>query len=187
MIFSHYVKCLNILGITWNDWWSQALREMPEYFRHYAKCLVSQIACNIYATEWKSISKLDNTAYWQLTHNFQANMPYCPAFGCNSSTVIKITGLHFHKFPSDKLRRKQWILYCRRAGLSKVSTYRCLCSRHFSKKCYEKDPEFMARNGYPNARPKLFKDAVPDVPLNIPTCATSSRANPTMTERGACK
>ena len=42
------MKCLEILGITRNDWWSQALREMPEIFRHYMKCLITQIACNIY-------------------------------------------------------------------------------------------------------------------------------------------
>ena len=42
------MKCLDILGITRNDWWLQALREMPEIFRHYVKWLITQIACNIY-------------------------------------------------------------------------------------------------------------------------------------------
>ena len=37
-----------ILGNTGNDWWSQALCKMPENFRHYVKCLITWIACNIY-------------------------------------------------------------------------------------------------------------------------------------------
>jgi len=48
----------------------------------------------------------------------------------------------------------------------------------------------MARYRYPNAKATLFKNAVPDLPLNPQTkttTCTGARENRTVTERGAYK
>ena len=94
-------------------------------------------------------------------------MPYCSAFGCNSR-LIKWCGIHFHKFPKTDYS-KQWVHYCRRADLTKPGPNHYLCSKHFSSAQYKRNPKWMAKHGYENARPLLFDYAVPDIPLEIPS------------------
>ena len=93
-------------------------------------------------------------------------MPYCVAFGCNSRAK-KGDGISFHSFPKDNepLRQNQWVLYCKRQDFTKSSKHSKLCSKHFTRDCFERDPETMKKYGYENALPTLKTDAVPDVPL----------------------
>ena len=96
-------------------------------------------------------------------------MPNCAAFGCKS-IAKKGDGLSFHSFPSDDepLRQKQWVLYCKRQNFVKPTKYSKLCSKHFSKDCFERDLEKMRMYGYENALPTLKADAIPDMPLLLP-------------------
>ena len=121
-------------------------------------------------------------------------MPYCVAFGCKSRAK-KGDGLSFHSFPKDNepLRQKQWVHYCKRKDFTKPSEYSKLCSKHFSRDCFERDPEKMEKHGYENAQPHLKPDAVPDIPLVLPSpkktkkATTNKRPAPKMknSERGA--
>ena len=73
----------------------------------------------------------------------------------------------FHSFPKDNepLRQKQWVRYCKRKDFTKPSEYWKLCSKHFSRDCFERDTEKMEKHGYENAQPHLKPDTVPDIPL----------------------
>ena len=97
-------------------------------------------------------------------------MPYCVAFGCKSRAK-KGDGLSFYSFPKDDepLRQKQWVHYCKRQDFVKPTKHSKLCSKHFSRDCLERDPEKMKIFGYENALPTLKPDAVPDIPLVLPS------------------
>lgn len=92
-------------------------------------------------------------------------MPFCAAFGC-ASVHKKGCGMSFFSFPKDSVRRKTWTIYCRRDKFVPENHSR-LCSKHFSKDQVERDPNVLERLGYANARIRLKKDAVPDVPLRL--------------------
>ena len=94
-------------------------------------------------------------------------MPYCAAFGCNSR-LVKGCGIHFFSFPKEEKRCKQWIYYCKRADFTEAKSFSTICSKHFSRSQYERDPLKMAELGYKDARPKLKDEAVPDIPLILP-------------------
>ena len=94
-------------------------------------------------------------------------MPYCAAFGCNSR-LVKGCGFHFFSFPKEENRCKQWIDYCKRADFSEAKPFSTICSKHFSRSQYERDPLKMAEFGYNNARPKLKDEAIPDIRLIVP-------------------
>ena len=100
-------------------------------------------------------------------------MPYCVAYGCKSK-LFKGCGIHFFKFPKDKLRRKQWIHYCKRADFTQASLASTLCSKHFSSEQYERDPIQLAKFGYENARPRFKPNAVPDISISVDIPSTSS-------------
>ena len=91
-------------------------------------------------------------------------MPYCTAFGCKTRHV-KGGGIYFHAFPKDRKLRKQWVHYCRRANFKEPGSCSKLCSKHFSRDQYARDPKWMLEYGYEKAQPKLKGDAVPDLPL----------------------
>lgn len=97
-------------------------------------------------------------------------MPFCAAFGC-ASVHKKGCGMSFFSFPKDSVRRKTWTIYCRRDKFVPENHSR-LCSKHFSKDQVERDPNVLERLGYANARIRLKKDAVPDVPLRLQEAAS---------------
>ena len=91
-------------------------------------------------------------------------MVYCAAFGCNNQSK-KGNGLHFFSFPKDSNLRKAWTHYCKRWNFVPGNSHR-LCSAHFSRDCFDRDPLRMVQlgvHGTINAR--LKTDAIPDVPL----------------------
>ena len=88
-----------------------------------------------------------------------ATMPFCGAVNCNMESK-KNPGISFFKFPDDFSMRRTWILKMHRDCFIPTKHSR-LCHHHFDKTQYERDPEFMAKYGYPNAKPKLKSDAVP--------------------------
>ena len=107
-------------------------------------------------------------------------MQYCVAFGCKSRAKKKKgDGLSFHSFPKDNepLRQKQLVHYCKRKDFTKPSEYSKLCSKHFSRD-FERDPEKMEKHGYENAQPHLKPDAVPDIPLVLPSPKKTKKATP---------
>lgn len=79
--------------------------------------------------------------------------------------------MSFFSFPKDSVRRKTWTIYCRRDKFVPENHSR-LCSKHFSKDQVERDPNVLERLGYANARIRLKKDAVPDVPLRLQEAAS---------------
>jgi hypothetical protein len=72
-------------------------------------------------------------------------MASCAAFGCNNRGT-KGNGLSFFSFPKDGQLRKAWIHYCRRWNFDPTSGHR-LCSIHFTRDCFERDPLRMMELG----------------------------------------
>ncbi|XP_064599603.1 52 kDa repressor of the inhibitor of the protein kinase-like [Liolophura sinensis] len=88
----------------------------------------------------------------------------CAAYGCNSQ-LVKGGGISFFAFPKDATTRKVWLHYCKRDFDLKY--HHKLCSKHFSKCMFDRDPEKLASLGYENAVARLTTGAVPDIPLSI--------------------
>lgn len=92
-------------------------------------------------------------------------MPHCVAVGCNSHSKTNKGGdLTFHRFPSDKKKRKAWEDACGRTQLPKDPR---LCAKHFSPDDFQDFgrrqlmEELMEVRGYrrvlkPNAVPTIF-------------------------------
>ena len=105
--------------------------------------------------------------------NKQIKMVRCVAYGC-SNTSSPGCGWSFHSFPadSDELRhvRQQWIVFCRRVEkrngrqINWTPTKSAkLCSEHFSRDSFERDPSHMASYGYLKAKARLKRYAVPTI------------------------
>lgn len=109
-------------------------------------------------------------------------MVYCVAYGCTSKS-FKGCGLHFFLFPTNPKIRKQWVVYCKREDFLKAGPHSVLCSKHFSRDCYERDPLKMAALGYANAKPQLKKDCVPDIPIVTSPGQIQSSSKPQMDKR----
>ena len=94
-------------------------------------------------------------------------MVSCAAFGCNNRGT-KGNGLSFCSFPKDGQMRKAWIHYCRRWNFDPTSGHR-LCSTHFTRDCFERDPLRMMELGVDGTfKRRLKPDATPNVPLASP-------------------
>ena len=94
-------------------------------------------------------------------------MVSCAAFGCNNRGT-KGNGLSFFFFPKDGQLRKAWIHYCRRWNFDPTSGHR-LCSTHFTRDCFERDPLRMMEIGVDGTfKRRLKPDATPNVPLASP-------------------
>ncbi|CAB9538847.1 hypothetical protein BROOK1789B_157 [Bathymodiolus brooksi thiotrophic gill symbiont] len=94
-------------------------------------------------------------------------MVSCAAFGCNNRGT-KGNGLSFFSFPKDGQLRKAWIHYCRRWNFDPTSGHR-LCSTHFTRDCFERDPLRMMELGVDGTfKRRLKPDAAPNVPLASP-------------------
>ena len=91
----------------------------------------------------------------------------CAAIWCNY-TKIKDDDISFFSFPRDTKRNKHWIVYCgRRANDFKEQSKKAkLCSKHFSREQYARDPQWFVQFGYDKTNPRLKDDAVPDIPLD---------------------
>ncbi|XP_076110383.1 uncharacterized protein LOC143079094 isoform X1 [Mytilus galloprovincialis] len=89
-------------------------------------------------------------------------MVYCAAYGCNNEAK-KGTGISFFRFPTDVQLRKAWIHFCRRWNFVPGPNHR-LCSAHFSKQSFTKDPDLMTQLGI-TYKLTLLPDAKPDVPV----------------------
>lgn len=77
-------------------------------------------------------------------------------------------GKSFFNFPKDAHRRKIWTIFCKRESFVPTKNHR-FCSDHFTKNQLQRAPSHLERLGYEGARTRLKVDAVPDVPLPIPT------------------
>ena len=94
-------------------------------------------------------------------------MVSCAAFGCNNRGT-KGNGLSFFSFPKDGQLRKAWIHYCGRWNFDPTSGHR-LCSTHFTRDCFERDPLRMMKLGVDGTfKRRLKPDAAPNVPLAPP-------------------
>ena len=94
-------------------------------------------------------------------------MVSCAAFGCNNRGT-KGNGLSFFSFPKDDQLRKAWIHYCRRWNFDPTSGHR-LCSTHFTRDCFERDPLRMMELGVDGTFKRRLKlDTTPNVPLASP-------------------
>ena len=122
-------------------------------------------------------------------------MPYCVAFGCKSrAKKSRRIIISFFLKDNEPLRQKQWVHYCKRKDFTKPSVYSKLCSKHFSRNCFERDPEKMEKHGCENTQPHLKPDAVQDIPLVLPIPKKTKKTTPNKrpapktknTERGAC-
>ncbi|XP_041378487.1 THAP domain-containing protein 2-like [Gigantopelta aegis] len=94
-------------------------------------------------------------------------MVYCVAWGCQNQSK-KGSGISFFRFPPEgDSRRNIWIHRCQRGekGWTPKCTSR-LCSAHFEKDAFARDPVEMAKMGYSNARISLKGTAVPTVFTN---------------------
>ena len=94
---------------------------------------------------------------------WQHVMVYCAAFGCNASSAKSTDNKHSHwfRFPlTDGRLLRKWLDHMRRADFTPTKHSR-LCSDHFERSCFDRDPEIMAVFGYKGAHITLLKDAVP--------------------------
>ena len=89
-------------------------------------------------------------------------MVSCAAFG------TKGNGLSFFSFLKDGQLRKAWIHYCRRWNFDPTSGHR-LCSTHFTRDCFERDPLRMMELGVDGTFKRRLKPyATPNMPLASP-------------------
>jgi hypothetical protein len=86
-------------------------------------------------------------------------MPYCVAFGCKQKFE---KGISFFLFPKDDKFKRIWQHRCGRDRWV-VKPRSQLCSRHFEKNQYQRDPEFLQKIGLTGTtnRPRLKLGAVP--------------------------
>ena len=88
-------------------------------------------------------------------------MVYCAEFGCNEGSA-KGGNTSFFGFPKDATLRDRWVANMRRDCFTPAKHSRLwLCSLHFERSCFDRDPVLMASLGYKGARISLKSDAVP--------------------------
>ncbi|KAL3283947.1 hypothetical protein HHI36_018115 [Cryptolaemus montrouzieri] len=91
-------------------------------------------------------------------------MPQCAIITCNNThRRTKGGNVRYHRFPGDHNTRTRWLQVCGKT-VPNCSTAR-VCSRHFSKECYERDVQHELL-GLPS-RCRLKKGAVPDTNLPL--------------------
>ena len=74
----------------------------------------------------------------------------------------KVEEYTFFQVPRDPILLKKWLTKTKRTDF-KPTKYSQLCSAHFAKCCFTRDPDIMAALGYPGARISLESSAVPTV------------------------
>ena len=92
-------------------------------------------------------------------------MVYCAAAGCkaNSSRNRAIMPTcSFFKIPTEPTLLTKWLAHINRANF-KPTKHSRLCSAHFEKSCFDRDPKKMAALGWVRARISLKQDAVPTI------------------------
>ena len=108
----------------------------------------------VYTTNHVSSSDI-SSIFWSVE-----KMPYCCAVGCKNGEG---SGKSFFTFPhkeTDKARRNVWIAKVKRVSSWEPKKTTVLCSDHFTRDCFQVDPELVKRLGLKrNAR--LNNDAVP--------------------------
>lgn len=91
-------------------------------------------------------------------------MVQCAAFGCTNQSGMQ--GISMHKFPRVNDRpeiRSQWIQNVNREEKWTPSVHARLCSKHFTKDCYEIHFEKYLGDKFSKRAPKLKDDAVPTI------------------------
>ena len=73
-------------------------------------------------------------------------MVYCAAYGCNA----KGGDTSFLSFPKDATLRNKWLANMKREFAP--TKHSRLCSAHFERPCFDRDPVLMASLGYRGAR-----------------------------------
>ena len=103
--FRQCTYCLQNLGITYIAYSFSPLREMPDIFRHFMKCLTSRIACNIYIYIFQeALTKYNETHQVQLLPPTRADeLPFVDARFCKPSLNSSITPRH-----SRSGNQKRW-------------------------------------------------------------------------------
>ena len=114
-------------------------------------------------------------------------MVYCAAFGCNEGSA-KGGNTSFFSFPKDATLRNRWVANMHRDRFTPAKHSR-LCSLHFERSCFDRDPVLMASMGYKGARISLKPDAVPTLfpvvqrlltpSIRIPKASTATVSTPT--------
>ncbi len=116
-------------------------------------------------------------------------MVYCAAFGCNEGSA-KGGNTSFFSFPKDATLRKRWVANMKRDFFTPAKHSR-LCSLHFERSCFDRDPVFMASMGYKGARISLKADAVPTLfpvveRLLTPSIRLSKASTATVSTTSTC-
>jgi hypothetical protein len=98
-------------------------------------------------------------------------MVQCAAYNCFSRSDRDGKGkFNFFGFPAgdgQSARRRAWIHYCKREFVLLPSHK--LCNLHFSKSMLARDPAVLSELHYTNAQVRLRADAIPDIPLKMPS------------------
>lgn len=88
-------------------------------------------------------------------------MVHCVAYGCSNQTG---SGRSFFRFPDKETRPQlhaKWLSRVNRAEFV-PSKYSSLCSDHFEKSCYVKDPDLLVSWGI-KVKLRLKSDALPTI------------------------
>lgn len=101
-------------------------------------------------------------------------MVYCVAANCNSDSTkcSAANGVHFHAFPTDAKRRKDWTVRCRRHESWKPGSKARICSKHFTSDAYLRSPDVVKSIGFGSMKPLLKDDAVPTLFVHNPSPGT---------------
>ena len=89
-------------------------------------------------------------------------MVYCAAVGCksNSNNRAIMPTCSFFRIPTEPTLLTKWLAQINRANF-KPTKHSRLCSAHFEKSCFGRDPKKMAALGWVGAKVSLKQDAVP--------------------------
>ena len=109
---------------------------------------------------------------WQLQCSF-AKMVRCVAPGCsNDSDNATAEVITFHKFPTNRDRKHQWVIKMERAprGASKYfepAENDRLCSKHFTPDCFYKQGKEQRRLLKKSSVPTIFAHSAPAPPSRV--------------------
>ena len=92
----------------------------------------------------------------------------CSVFFCRNTPTDK--DISFHAFPHDEPRRTKWIRYCDHPLEFKPKVHSKVCSKHFTKDQFTRDPQFTQQYMEAGARQHLKRDSVPDIPISALNC-----------------
>ena len=105
-------------------------------------------------------------------------MVFCVAGNCTSDTQKHSAsdGIHFHVFPRDLARKKEWTVRCGRHESWKPGAKARICSKHFANDAYRRDPSLFASIGFEGTfKPLLKDDAVPTIFEDHPSTPTPKK------------